>query len=75
MKLNEFIETEFLAGEKAHKESQKHLREEEKTAFVLRKKGIPSKGYDKLLRCHVEFITIQEILLRSNLARIDLLTD
>jgi hypothetical protein len=39
MKLNEFIETEFLAGEKAHKESQKHLREEEKTAFALRKKG------------------------------------
>jgi hypothetical protein len=37
--LNEFIESEFLAGEKAHKESQKHLREEEKTAFALRKKA------------------------------------
>jgi hypothetical protein len=37
--------------------------------------GIPSKGHGRSLRCHVEFITIQEILLRSNLARIDFLTD
>jgi hypothetical protein len=38
-KLNEYINTTFLAKEKKHQEEQRHLKEEEKTPFTLRLKA------------------------------------